>query len=102
MAEIVAISIRDDTEIKGIKILDETFKIVMLADDTTLFIKNIPSLIRAIDKFLEFEHYSGLKLNLSKTEIIPIGSLKSCSMVLPEQIKQIQINNGPFKALGIW
>ena len=41
-----------------------------MADDTTLFLADINSLILAKDKFKDFEKNSGLKLNLSKTEII--------------------------------
>ena len=47
-----------------------------MADDTTLFIKDIVSLSLAIQRFDTFSKYSGLKLNLSKTELIPIGKAK--------------------------
>ena len=46
-----------------------------MADDTTLLMKNLNSISNAINIFNEFEKCSGLKLNLSKTEIIPIGTL---------------------------
>ena len=45
---------------------------------------------------------SGLKLNLNKTEIIPIGKLKNKEVFLPPDLTSIHIVNGPFKALGIW
>ena len=40
------------------------FKISMMADDTTLSIKDINSLETAISNFVKFEKCSGLKLNL--------------------------------------
>ena len=43
-----------------------------------------------------------MKLNLNKTEIIPLGTNIDKMMLLPDNIKSIQIKNGPFKALGVW
>ena len=47
VAEISAINIRFDLKIKGIQVLDKTFKICQLADDTTLF-KKIFSLFKEL------------------------------------------------------
>ena len=44
-----------------------------MADDTTLILKDLDSLDNAINFFEQFRRNSGLKLNLNKTEIIPIG-----------------------------
>ena len=49
-----------------------------------------------------FQICSGLKLNLNKTEIIPIGRNANKTIILPENLKSIQIKKGPFKALGVW
>ena len=102
VAEMIAIDIRNDREIIGIEINDCVFKIALMADDTTLFIKDIKSLEKAIEKFRRFEEFSGLKLNLSKTELIPIGNLKNENIQLPESLIEINVKHGPFKALGIW
>ena len=102
VAEVLAINIRSDSNIKGIKIDDTELKISLMADDTTLFLADINSLLLSINKFKLFERYSGLKLNLSKTEIIPLGKTKGKNILLPPEIASIQINHGPFKALGIW
>ena len=48
----------------------------MMADDTTLIVKNLNSFDSAIKIFNHFSECSGLKLNLNKTEIIPIGKQK--------------------------
>ena len=69
VAEIIAISIRSEKNIKGITINEEEFKIIQLAKDTTFFLKNIKSWVLAIDLFKKFGEFSGLKLNIEKTEI---------------------------------
>ena len=102
VAEVLAINIRSDNNIKGIKINDVELKLSLMADDTTLFLADIDSLTLSIHKFIEFEKCSGLKLNLNKTEIIPIGKSRKKDITLPDELTTIQINHGPFKALGIW
>ena len=101
VAEIIAIDIRNDDQIKGIIIDDTEFKISLMADDTTLSLSNILSLENAILKFEKFEKFSGLKLNLSKTEIIPLGIKNKVNITLPKNLEQIKINNGPFKYISI-
>ncbi len=73
-----------------------------MADDTTLFLKNIKSLENAIKKFNKFEEYSGLRLNLGKTILIPIGNKTGEAIELPKSLKKISVKNGSFKALGVW
>ena len=102
VAEIIAIHIRADKKIMGITINDTEFKISLMADDTTLILKNIESLQIALDKFKKFQISSGLKLNISKTEVIPIGRNKNKDIKLPTDIKEIAVKKGPFKALGVW
>ena len=104
VAEIIAIKIRSNTEIKGILISDIELKISLMADDTTLCLSDIESLRNAICEFQKFTICSGLKLNIEKTEIIPLGNLinKLDTIILPESLAGIQINTGPFKALGVW
>ena len=102
VAEIIAIKIRNNKNINGIKIADIECKINMMADDTTLFLHDINSLKFAIEDFLMFQKCSGLKLNLDKTEIIPIGALEGSNPKIAKSLNKIKIKNGPFKALGIW
>ena len=101
-AEVLAIQIRDNKDIKGIKINEIEQRIGLMADDTTLFLADLHSLSIAISIFNNFEKYSGLRLNLNKTEIVPIGKLKNRQLHLPPDLSSINIVNGPFKALGIW
>ena len=74
----------------------------MMADDTMLILKDLTSLNNAIYIFEQFKHCSGLKLNLNKTEIIPLGKSKNAKIILPKHLEQIKVKHGPFKALGVW
>jgi len=76
--EIVAIAVRNDVNIKGIKISDSETKLLRLADGTTAILADLNS-AQALLKILDdFEKVSGLKLNIMKTEAMWIGSLQSC------------------------
>ena len=84
VVEMLANKIRNNKGIKGINIDNEVFKIAMMADDITLINKDIQSISNAVKIFNSFEQCSGLKLNLSKTEIIPIGNKKNKDINLPQ------------------
>ena len=73
VVETLAIAIRENEHIKGVKVGNKIFKITQLADDTTLFLKDINSLKLILKMLQNFEKISGLKLNQSKTEILQIG-----------------------------
>ena len=59
-------------------------------------------LSNSIHIFNKFGECSVLKLNLQITEIIPIGKSQNKNINLPDHLKLIKVNNGPFKALGVW
>ena len=48
-AETLTIALKNNQNIEGIKIGQNTFKVTQLADDTTLFLKNLNSLKMALD-----------------------------------------------------
>ena len=102
VAEVMALAIRHDKNITGIKIKDEEFKICQLADDTTLFLKDINSLQRSLTLVQNFGKVSGLKLNIDKTEITLLGGLRIDNLQMPVELQKIQIKKGPFQTLGIW
>ena len=102
VAEILAIKLRTEKNVIGIKIDETEYKLSMMADDTTLIVKNLDSFDSAIQIFNKFSECSGLKLNLNKTEIIPIGTSKNKKIEIPTHLSQIKIKHGPFKALGVW
>ena len=74
--ELLALKIRQDPNISGIKIKDGEVKISQLADDTTCFISDINSLKSVIEVFHSFYNCAGLQLNKSKTKAKYIGTLK--------------------------
>ena len=66
--------IRQDRFYKGITIPNVgTFKLSKFADDTTFFIRDQQDLNIALQKLNIYEHGTGAKANVSKTEILPIG-----------------------------
>lgn len=96
--EIMATMIRENTDIIGIDIMDKTFKISQLADDTTLFLKDDMSLKAVIRLLEDFQKMSGLKLNKEKTLTRRLGSSRQ-NKEKPFGLKWIQ---EPFVSLGIW
>ena len=97
VVELSAISIRANNSIKGLIINNITYKILQLADDTTLFIKDQSSLKCAFDVIERFGFCSGLKLNKSKTELIALDD-----NIKRDKNLHVSWNNGPFKTLGVW
>ena len=73
-SKILNLTIRNNLEIKGVMVMDTEVTIRAYADETTLYLKDKYSLIRAIDVLHNFQTYSGLKvLNLDKSDILPFG-----------------------------
>ena len=58
VAEIIAIMIRSESDIKVIIINATEFKISLMVDDTTLIMRNIVSLSKAIAQFENFKDCS--------------------------------------------
>ena len=73
--ETLAISIKNNKHIKGLKIGDKEVKITQLADDTTLILNDINSLRTALNILYLFQQSSGLKLNYAKTEVLQLGEM---------------------------
>ena len=97
VVETLAISIRNNENIKGITVNDEEFKINQLADDTTLYLSEVSSFQKALETLEKFSVCSGLCINREKTEVVPIN-------VQPFVNNNLGISwqKGSFKLLGIW
>ncbi len=66
--------------IKGISIADREILISQLADDTSLFLKNASQISVAINRISVFSRASGLHLNLSECELLPLKNCNSTSI----------------------
>ena len=93
VVEILAICIRQNNDIQGITLCNTAFKIAQLA--TWNLSANI-----ALFKF--FSDFSGLRLNLDKTEIIPISKNVGKNIILPQDLTKLRYKTSVFKTLGIW
>jgi hypothetical protein len=97
VAEILAIKIRNNHNIKGISIGNTEIKVVQMADDTTSFLKDIRSLEEILSTLDKFRILAGLKLNLSKSEAMWLGKARE-SKEKPMGLKWVK----GVKALGIF
>ena len=77
--EILAIAIRNQENIKGISMNGLETKLLQFADDTTAILSDLDSAQALFILLLGlFEKASGLKLNVTKTEAMWIGSCQNC------------------------
>ena len=72
-AEVLAIKIRQDNRIKGIKIFGTEFKLSQFADDISAFLDSLTSAENLVETQNDYGKISGLKLNASKTKTIWLG-----------------------------
>ena len=107
--EILACNIRNNTNIKGFQLpqdsilpewakKDTEIKISQVADDTTVFTRDKESTFEIIKTIELFSKVSGLKLNMQKTE----GIWLSKNGVIPTDVLDIKWSIGPVKSLGIY
>ena len=94
----MAISVRENVEIKGIVIEQQETKLLQYADDTTAVLADIESAHILFQLLENFKNISGLKVNSSKTEGMWLGSLKG------NEMKPLRIKwpSDPIKALGVF
>ena len=78
LRSLLAIVVRNDENIKGIKISDSETKLLQFADDKTAISADLNSAQALLKLLNDFEKVSGLKLNVMKTEAMWIGSLQNC------------------------
>ncbi len=75
--ETLANKIRNEKNIKGIKIDNKEIKISLLADDITLILSELESIKVTIRILKSFEICAGLKINVDKSQAKYIGLLSS-------------------------
>ena len=80
IAEILAIKIRNNNDIKGILVQDSILKISQYADDMTLILSDFQSISASIKAISEFSKVAGPKININKTEGLFIGTSQHCDI----------------------
>ena len=75
-AEILAHTVRNDENIKGIQIYKKEYKVSQYADDTTAFVADAESAKKLFEMLRAFQETSGLEINTTKTEGMWLGSCR--------------------------
>ena len=73
--ELLSFALRNNPNIKGIKVGDIEYKLTLYADDLTLLLANKESISYATDVFNDFKACSGLQINREKSQGMVLGSL---------------------------
>ena len=95
--EVLAQKIKNSNDIEGIKIQDNRIvKLSQYADDTTAILANVHSVSNLFALLSRFERCAGLKINVSKSEILWLGSMRHRK----DGILNIQVRDEPVYALG--
>lgn len=98
LAEILSNAVRQNDNVRGIKLNNNDIKILQYADDTVGILQDLNSAKHFLKTVEDFGIFSGLKLNKDKTEGLWIGSNKN------EQSQPLGISwpKDPIKILGIY
>ena len=89
--ELLSAAIKNDPEIKGVKINDSEYLLSQYADDSSLILDDNPkSLDQSLFIFNKFSECAGLRVNFDKTEAIWLGGVAMNSSF------QINICHGTF------
>ena len=100
-AEILSLKIKSNENIRGICIGQNEIKLSQFTDDTTLVLDGTEeSLSSALSDISKFGEISGLNMNLSKTQVIWIGSKKYSTDTLCHKYK-LKWGATKFDLLGI-
>lgn len=95
--ELLAIAIRADYTIKGVKINNMEILISQLADDTCCVLADEQSVTNLISLLGDFAEISGLKCNKDKTELRRLD----CLIHDTEPHTPVSVESGNFSTLGI-
>ena len=77
VAEVLAVSIRQNSNVKGISIGKEETKLLQFADDNTAVLADENSVSAFLSLLESFKDISVLKINCTKTEAMWIGSSRN-------------------------
>ena len=101
VAEVLGCLIQKSSDIRGIKIGTNMYKLTQFADDTTIVLDGTTKSLQATLNMLEiFGDMSGLIMNSEKTKLIWIGSKLGTKEKLNIS-NNLQWGNSQFNLLGI-
>ena len=101
-AEILAISVRTNTDIKGIHVKEFINVIGQFVDDADMYLMNDKRSFEKVIACLEnFQYISGSTVNYDKTQVYRIGSLKNTDYRIITQ-RAITWTNEDINVLGVW
>ncbi len=107
-AEMLSILIKN-SDFEKLTIFGKQLVISQLADDTTIFMKNIDQVPKILQTIEFFSRASGLKLNLKKCELLPINNFPLstvCNIPVKDTIKYLGMHitkdNTSLNNLNIW
>ena len=94
-------SLKNNPEIKGIKIQQSEYLVSQYADDTTLTLSDDKdSLNESLKCINNFANCSGLKANFEKTSVIWIGAKRGCGEEINTILPVLWSHGGIFRLLG--
>ena len=101
IVEILALMLRANPDIEAIEIKGIKYLLSQFADDLDLFLKsNVRSLNVAIDTIMEFCRYTGMRMNMEKTTVYRIGSVRFSNARLYTR-HQLHWATSPINILGV-
>ena len=98
--ETLFVQIRNNDDIKGVRLGDHEIKLSAYADDSDFFTSDVRSLVLIFQTCETFQLYSSPKLNLEKSEPCWIGA-KWGPKETPINCKWIDLNCNAIRTLGI-
>ena len=100
VSEKLAIQIKENNNIQGFSLPNmlSEIKSVQHADDLTMILKNIESLVHCIEAIKSVCLNAGSKINISNKKCIILGRLKGTF----DNIEGIKVNTSSIKCLGIY
>ena len=101
-AEVLALTIRNDEQIKGIPVKEIRELLGQYADNADMYLLHEEKNVKKVFEVLErFKRHTGFCLNYNKTTIMRIGSLKDSDAQIYTG-KPIAWTNKPINVLGVW
>ena len=99
--EVLAVKIRANSKIKGLKIKNQEVLLALFADDLGLILDNDQrSWNKVVHTFSWFERNTGMSINYEKTVVYRLGSLRNTQARFYSQRKMIW-SDKPLKVLGV-